>query len=64
MALYSGKAVGGPYDGKPIHHGLPTIKVAMAAGKVITYCGPPTEEITVGEYRHNEGKWLWSKPIS
>lgn len=61
--LYSGIAVGGPFHGKPIHHGLQTLKIARnkLSGKVVLWVGPDTEEIRVDEYRYQRGRWVWKE---
>jgi hypothetical protein len=63
MALFSGIAEGGPYHGKPLHHGTTVLKVARAkiGGKVVTWFGPPTEAIRIDEYRHKNGRWIWKE---
>jgi hypothetical protein len=60
ITLYSGLCFGGPFDGKPLYHGEATCKVAMNSGRVVTWCGPPTAEISVNEYRFEDGRWLWT----
>ena len=64
MTLYSGPCEGGPFDGKPMHHGLTHIEIAMRGNKVITYVGAPTPEIELGVYRYEGGKWIWYPPVS
>jgi hypothetical protein len=59
--LYSGIALGGPFDGKPIYHGLPVMKQAHVGGRYITWFGPPTDTIEVGEYHHDGKRWIWKE---
>ena len=64
MTLYAGIAQGGPFDGKPIYHGLQTVKVARnkLTGKVVSWFGPPTDEIRIDEYRYViENRWIWKE---
>lgn len=59
---YSGIAVGGPYDGKPIHHGEDVYRVAIRSdGKVVTWFGSSTPDVTVRRYVFKKGKWIWKE---
>ncbi len=63
ITLYSGICEGGPYHGKPLHHGTALIKVARlkTGGKVVTWFGGETEEIRIDGYRHQNGRWIWKE---
>lgn len=63
VTLYSGICEGGPYHGKPLHHGLSLMKVARLkiGGKVVTWFGSETEEIRIDGYRHQGGRWIWKE---
>jgi hypothetical protein len=63
MTLFSGLAVGGPYDGKPLHHGTQVLKVARLkiGGKVVTWFGGETELIRIDDYRFSKGRWIWKE---
>ena len=69
MTLYSGRCVGGPYHGKPAHHGELKMMVAVLAArpsKVISLAplAPPPEGVLKGYYAYDEaeGIWIWYLP--
>jgi len=64
MTLFHGKCVGGPFNGKSLYHGEPTIPVSMRGDKVLTYFGEPTNEIKVGSYECVNDEWIWNPPVS
>lgn len=66
MALFSGKCRGGPYDGRPLHHGVPTYQIAINNGKPLTHRF--TEEMKtrgdvmkIGTYTHQKNEWIWTE---
>jgi hypothetical protein len=61
VTLYSGICDGGPYHGKPLHHGLPQHRVARLkeSFKVVTWFGDATDAIRIDEYHHEGGRWTW-----
>lgn len=68
MALFSGKCKGGPYDGRPLHHGVPTLQIVLNNGKPLTYRASEAliatagTALTHGTYTHQKDGWVWSEP--
>lgn len=69
--MNSGKCIGGPYHGKPIHHPLPEYRVAFTANTkrgITTYSQSPTlkvpSDLNIGTYRYRgeTQDWLWWPP--
>ncbi len=65
VTLYSGICEGGPYHGRPLHHGLPALRVARMKDsfKVTTWVGDETDKIRVDRYRHKDGQWVWEEKL-
>lgn len=64
MTIFSGKCDGGPYHGKPLHHGAPAFQVALWGDKPVTYRAPQAEAnkaVRSGEYHHANGRWVWKE---
>jgi hypothetical protein len=59
LPKYSGRCQGGPIDGLNLYHGEPLFRMAARDGKSITYCGPPTEEISISWYHFAGGQWVY-----
>lgn len=55
----SGLCRGGPYDGKPLYHAEPSFRLAYQHGKLISWCGPATDEITIAWYQFRDGEWIF-----
>lgn len=71
-AGYYGSCIGGPYDGKRLHHGSPVIAIALYKDppfKTLLYVehSPiPRHDIHHGHYRfdHERLVWKWDPPPS
>jgi hypothetical protein len=59
MISYSGKCIGGPYDGQMMAHWSKTRKLFRPPVPAFANC-PEIEAIPIGEYRLNDfGQWHW-----
>lgn len=61
MDKFEGVCFGGPHDGQRMVHWSKTKKFLrpMVNGLSLNIENEPVEAIDIGEYRHEDGQWLW-----